>query len=133
MTVWAGAIVGVSFVATPVKFQAPSLSVPVGLEVGRYTFRLFARVELCFLIGLIVAAVFAQAQRITILTLAVVAVLLFLQRYWLLPVLDHRVTQILAGGPVSFATSHWVYAAFEAIKAALLIAAAAIEHRVQLC
>lgn len=123
--VWAGAIIGVSFIATPVKFQAPSLSIPVGLEVGRYTFRLFARVELCFLIGLIVTATVARPQRITVFALAVVTTALLLERYWLLPVLDRRVSQILTGGAISFSASHWLYAAFEAVKAALLIAAAA--------
>lgn len=132
VTVWAGAIIGVSLIATPVKFQAPSLSIPVGLEVGRYTFRLFARVELCFLIGVIVTASIAQPRRITVLALAVVAIQLLLQRYWLLPVLDYRVSQILAGGPALFSNSHWTYAAFEAIKTTLLIAAAAIEYRSQL-
>ena len=132
MPLWAGAIIGVSLIATPVKFQAPSLSMPVGLEVGRYTFRLFARVELCFLVGVVIAASLAQPRRLTVVAIALVAVQVLLQRYWLLPVLDRRVSQILAGGPPLFSTSHWVYAAFDAIKAALLIGAAAIEYSARL-
>lgn len=31
---WAGLLLGVSFLATPVKFLAPSLSLPVALDVG---------------------------------------------------------------------------------------------------
>lgn len=31
---WAGMLAGVSFLATPVKFEAASLSLPVALEVG---------------------------------------------------------------------------------------------------
>jgi hypothetical protein len=127
MPVWAGAIIGVSLIATPVKFQAPSLSIPAGLEVGRYTFRLFSRVELCFLIGVIIAASIAQPGWVTVLVLALVAVQVLLQHYWLLPVLDHRVSDIVAGGPVLFSTSHWVYAALEVLKATLLIGAAVIE------
>lgn len=130
--VWAGAIIGVSFIATPVKFQAPSLTIPVGLEVGRYTFRLFARVELVFLIALIITAFVARPRRITVVALAIVAGAILVERYWLLPALDARVSQILAGGPISFSSSHWVYAALEAVKAALLIAATGIEYRSQL-
>ena len=126
---WAGAILGVSFIATPVKFQAPSLSMLVGLEVGRYTYRLFARLELCCLVGVIAAASLASARRITVVALALVSIQLLLERYWLLPELDRRVSQILAGGPVLFSNSHWVYAGFEALKVALLIAAAAFEYR----
>ena len=129
--VWAGAIIGVSFIATPVKFQAPSLTIPVGLEIGRYTFRLFARVELVFLIALIVTAFLARPRRVTLVALAIVAAAVLLERHWLLPVLDARVSQILAGGAISFSSSHWVYAALEAVKAALLIAAAGTEYRYQ--
>ncbi len=127
LILWAGAIIGVSFIATPAKFQAPSLTIPVGLEVGRYTFRLFTRVELCFLIAAIVAASVGQPRWVAVVAIALVAIQLLVQQYWLLPVLDGRVSQILAGGEILFATSHWVYAAFESVKAALLITAAAVE------
>lgn len=121
LAVWAGAIIGVSMISTPAKFQATSLTMPVGLEVGRYTFRLFANVELGFLIAAIVSACVARPRRLSIVALAAVAIQLLLQRYWLLPDLDSRVSQILAGGPVVFTSAHWVYAAFEICKAGLLI------------
>ena len=34
-TLWAGLLMGVSFVATPVKFLAPSLSLAVALDVDQ--------------------------------------------------------------------------------------------------
>lgn len=127
MILWAGAIIGISFIATPVKFRAPSLTVPVGLEVGRYTFRLFSRIELCFLIAVIVAGTIGHPRSITVVAIALVAVQLLIQQCWLLPALDRRVSQILAGGEILFSTSHWVYAAFEGVKTTLLITAAALE------
>ncbi|MBV8550565.1 MAG: hypothetical protein JOY54_04640 [Acidobacteriaceae bacterium] len=129
ITVWAGIIIGVSLIATPVKFQAPSLTMPVGVEIGRYTFRLLARVELCLLIASIVAASVAQPRWITTVVLALVIVECALQRYWLLPVLDDRVSQILAGGTPSFSIHHRLCAVIEAIKAALLITGAVVEYR----
>lgn len=33
--VWAGMVIGISFLEAPVKFMAPSLTRPVGLDVGR--------------------------------------------------------------------------------------------------
>lgn len=125
MTLWAGAIVGLSFIATPVKFQAPDLTMPVALEIGRYTFGLFANVELVFLIAIVIAAFFARPRPVTIVMLAVVAIQLLLERWWLLPELDARVSQILAGGTVTFTSSHWIYAGFDVCKAALLIVGAA--------
>jgi hypothetical protein len=55
ITVWAGVIIGVSLIATPVKFQAPSLTLLKGTEIGRYTFRLPTRIELCFWIAALVS------------------------------------------------------------------------------
>lgn len=124
MALWAGAIIGLSFIATPVKFQAPHLALPVALEVGRYTFGLFSNVELGFLIATVIAAVFAPPRRIAFLMLGAVAVLLLLERWWLLPELDARVSQILAGGAVTLTSSHWIYAVFDICKAALLIGGA---------
>lgn len=131
VTVWAGIIIGVSLIATPVKFQAPSLTMPVGLEVGRYTFRLLARVELCFLIAVLIAAGVARPRPITLLVLGLIAIQMLLQRYWLLPVLDNRVSQILAGNAVSVSIHHRVYAVMEIAKSALLITAAVLEFRFQ--
>jgi hypothetical protein len=43
---WAGFLVGLSFLAMPVKFMAPSLTLPVALDVGRQTFFVFNRSEI---------------------------------------------------------------------------------------
>jgi hypothetical protein len=50
---WLGLLAGVSFLATPVKFMAPSLSLPVALDVGRQTFSVFNPLEL--LLGGVIA------------------------------------------------------------------------------
>ena len=44
-TFWAGIVIGVSFIATIAKFDAPSLTLPVALDVGRHTFAPLARIE----------------------------------------------------------------------------------------
>ncbi len=131
ITLWAGIIIGVSLIATPVKFQAPSLSMHTGLEIGRYTFRLLGRVELCLLIATIATAGIAQLRWSTIVLIALVVVGILLQRCWLLPLLDNKVGQILAGGAPSFSIQHGIYGALEAAKAVLLIAGAVMEYRTQ--
>ena len=42
---WAGLLFGVSFVATPAKFLAPSLPMAQALDVGRWTFHVLALIE----------------------------------------------------------------------------------------
>lgn len=131
MAVWAGIIIGVSLIATPVKFQAPSLTIQTGLEIGRYTFRLLARVEVYFLIAAIVIAAVARPPWFTVVVLAIVAIAIALQRFWLLPNLDQRVSQVLAGCPPSFSIHHSIYAVLEATKAGMLIAGAVVPCRSQ--
>lgn len=114
--------------ATPVKFQAPSLTMQAGLEVGRYTFRLLARVELAFVIATIILACVVRPPWFTVFALALVIVEVLVQRFWLLPALDNRVSQILAGAVPFFSADHAVYAVMEVIKVALLVAAAGTLH-----
>ena len=45
--VWFGVLAGVSFLATPIKFMAPSLSLSVALDVGRQTFAALNPLECC--------------------------------------------------------------------------------------
>jgi hypothetical protein len=45
---WCGLLLGVSFLATPAKFMAPSLSLVVALDVGRQTFAVMNKVEWLF-------------------------------------------------------------------------------------
>jgi hypothetical protein len=132
LAVWAGIIIGVSLIATPIKFQAPSLTLQTGLEIGRYTFRLLGRVELCLVVAAVVAAAFARARGNTWILLGVIVAIIALQRFWLLPFLDKGVSEVLAGGSPSFSLHHRIFAVMEAARATLLILAAALEYGSQL-
>jgi hypothetical protein len=128
MAVWAGIIIGVSLISTPVKFQAPSLPMKAGLEIGRYTFRFLGKVELCFLIAVVCVGAVVRLRWMTGVLLALVVIQIALQRFWLLPGLDRRVSNVLAGADPEFSMQHVVFAAMEAAKAALLIAGAVIQY-----
>ncbi len=128
LAVWAGIVIGVSLIATPIKFQAPSLTLETGLEIGRYTFGFLGRVELCLLVITLTAAAIAQTPKSVWIVLGLIVVILALQHFWLLPFLDSRVSEILAGAPPSFSIRHKIFAAMEAAKAVLLILAAAMGY-----
>ncbi len=100
-----------------------------GVEIGRYTFHFLAQIELCFLVAVIAAAGLAQPRWATIVLIGLIVLAMVLQRYWLWPVLDNRVSQILAGSAPTVSIYHRVYAFMEAAKATLLISGAAIEYR----
>lgn len=117
---WLGTLIGVSFLATPVKFQAQSLDLPAALEVGRVTFALFAKLEWVLGILLILTASLARVSRGFWLGIGGLLLILTLEGVWLLPVLDTRVGQILDGGTLSESAHHLFFIAADFLKALLL-------------
>lgn len=117
--VWAGMVLGVSFLATPAKFLAPSLPLPVALDVGRHTFRVFGRVELALAAALGLCA--AAPARRRLLALAP-GLIVLAQALWLRPRLDARTQQVVEGGVPPPSGLHLAYVAGEAAKLAALLA-----------
>jgi hypothetical protein len=125
-TLWLGVLVGVSGIATPVKFRAPSLSLPAALDVGRVTFRLFSRVEWVFAI-LLLGLYGAVERAVWPLALGGLAAgLVVVQSAWLLPALDRRAGAVLAGGTATPSRAHRIYVAAEGCKLLALLALIAV-------
>jgi len=117
LVLWAGIAIGVAFLATPAKFLAPSLTLPVALDVGRQTFAIYNRAELALVALLVVIGLASRAPRRWYFALAVPGAIVILQAVWLIPMLDHRVATILAGGAVPQNSNlHAAYIAAELIK-----------------
>jgi hypothetical protein len=126
---WAGFLVGVSFLATPVKFLAPSLTLPVALDVGRQTFLVFNRSEVVLAVVMLLLLLWGLRTRAAISLGAVLALLILTQTFWMLPVLDARVETILQGDAPAPSSLHTFYVIFECVKLALLLAIASITAR----
>jgi len=116
--VWLGIVIGVSFMATPIKFTAPSLDLPTALEVGRVTFRLLGRVEWVLALALVASAWVAR-QRPPWSFYAVVMVLAA-EMFWLLPALGVRTDAIRAGARPPASSLHAVFIAAELAKCVAL-------------
>ncbi len=119
--VWLGLLVGVSFIATPVKFTAPTLDYAAALDVGRVTFGLFSKVEWGMAALLALAAAGAGSPGLRSLAAAVLVAVVAIQSLWLLPALDERVAAVIAGQPLPPSWHHTAYAGLEAAKAGLLL------------
>ena len=61
--VWAGMVLGISFLETPVKFTAPSVTLPIGLDVGRHVFGMFNKVELAFVLIMVAILLYLRPRR----------------------------------------------------------------------
>ncbi len=117
---WAGLIVGVSFLSARAKFLAPSITLRVALDVGRYTFRVLSRTDLMLAVA---ASLFCMARPngFILLGLAMVWCVIVTERFWLLPVLDVRAGIHMTGRRPTPSYHHRLFASLEIAKALLLL------------
>ena len=84
-SIWLGLLIGVSFIATPVKFSAPTLALEPALDVGRVTFDLFSKVEWGVATLLLLTVVLAGFRPWRTAAAGVLVAALGIQAIWLLP------------------------------------------------
>jgi len=118
---WVGITVGVSMIATPVRFTAPSITRPVALDVGRVVFAALNKAELAALVVLLVVVRLAGLARKWWGICAFLALIVLAQGVWLIPELAARTDIILAGGEPPSSYAHAIYSTLELIKIALLL------------
>lgn len=116
LILWAGLILGVSFIATPVKFMAPHLTMSVALEIGRATYYIFNKVEwgIFFLMIFLISRI--NLEPIRGIFVGVLFLLLTLETFWLLPILDARASHVISGEIENPGALHKVYIISEALK-----------------
>lgn len=121
--IWAGMILGVSFIATPVKFHAVGLTLPVALAVGKVTFHLFCLIEWGVFLCIVTLIGFSGFTRKNLLGTAPLFIILLLQTFWLLPILDVRIDAIITGASehTSPGYMHWIYIISECVKVLLVV------------
>jgi hypothetical protein len=113
---WSGVVIGVSFLAAPAKFSAPTLSLPVALDVGRQEFRMFNLAEVALSVVALALAAHARVERTIWFGLAIALGAVILQALWLLPVLEARAEMIIQGETPPSAPWHTLYIAVEVLK-----------------
>ena len=122
---WAGILLGTSFLATPAKFLAPSLSLSGALEIGKVTFTVLSWVEYGLFIALGVSLYFYMRsltlKPIQVCALLILLTLVVFQQTWLLPELDIRTSLIIQGEQLASSNLHFIYVATELLKIIFLI------------
>jgi hypothetical protein len=113
--------VGISMIATPVRFTAASITRPVALDVGRVVFAALNKAELAALVMLLIIVRVAGLARKWWAVCAFLALIVLAQGVWLIPELASRTDIIMAGlePPPSYA--HAIYSSLELIKIGLLL------------
>lgn len=118
---WAGMILGISFLESWAKFRAPSLTKPIGLDVGRTVFRFFHGAQCGLLLLLIFFSIIIKFELKQWLAIAILTSIMLLQLVWLFPKLSQRVNIVLAGKALPGSYVHTVYGILEVVKLLILI------------
>ena len=124
---WIGFVCAISFMETPLKFQAPSLTLPVALEIGHLVFHALNALEIGFASAITAITLLNDwPRRIRALTV-LIALLLATQTILLYTVLDARTLAIIHGLEVPERSFHPYYVALEGVKLVLLLYLACLQ------
>ena len=118
---WAGLIGGISFLEAPLKFQAPGITIPLGLGIGQLVFQALNKIEIVLLIIILACSLPTPLKNFHSILLFSVTILLMADTFWLLPILDERAKLVLAGNVQAKSYHHFVYIIVDIIKFLSLI------------
>lgn len=121
---WFGMVAAISFLEAPLKFQAPGITIPLGLGIGRLVFFALNVAEGVLLVAALLLACFPAAQRLTMARLrwVLALALVFLVKITVIrPPLNARTDQVLAGADPGQSPWHYIYIAADLLTMALLV------------
>lgn len=121
--IWTGFLLAISFMEAWLKFQAPGVTIAIGLSIGKLVFGALNKVEWVLII-IIFANLYFVRQRLFSyrnLLFFTAALMTALETFWGLPALDKMADQIIAGGVDTAPALHVLYVTFEVIKLIALI------------
>ncbi|MEM6684803.1 MAG: hypothetical protein AAF617_03315 [Bacteroidota bacterium] len=118
--IWVGMVLAISFMEAPLKFQSELVDTRVGVSIGRIVFTALNRIELFFVILLIILTV-ASGNFTKNYLLHALTVIIVVQTFILLPFLDERAVKIIQMKPVEDSIAHLVYIVLEIIKVIALL------------
>ncbi|WP_323756675.1 hypothetical protein [Roseivirga sp.] len=115
---WIGFVCAISFLEAWLKFQAPGITLPLGLGIGRLVFDALNKVEWVFAIAIAIQLVIHKAPLLSTITVAflIPLLLLFIQTLWLLPALDARAEMYIQDTTPPASNLHFYYAGAEVVK-----------------
>ena len=119
--IWAGMTVGISMIATPVRFTAVSITRPVALDVGRVVFAALNKAELLALVLLLIIVRVSGRSRELWAGCGVLILIVLAQGAWLIPELAARTDIIMAGGELPPSSAHAIFSTLELVKIGLLL------------
>ena len=127
--VWGGMIIAIDLIEAPLKFQAPGITIPLGLGIGRLVFTAMNWVEIVLALLLIYAlyknfgptGLHTKQQRRDWNIVGAISGVLLLKVTVLRTVMSSRTNEVIAGTAEPGSFVHVAYIAADAVLAALLV------------
>ncbi|MCJ0742983.1 hypothetical protein [Pedobacter montanisoli] len=116
--IWIGFICAISFMEAWLKFQAPGITVTLGLGIGKLVFSALNKMEWIFAIAILTEQVYLR-KKILIkdnLFYFIPLIILFIQTVWILPALDLRAEALIKGQALTPSNLHIWYVGLEVLK-----------------
>ncbi len=120
---WLGFVFAISFLEAWLKFQAPGITLELGLGIGKLVFNALNKIEWVLAIIIVLSMLASRQNPIKGKNLLVVItiVILLLQSFWLLPELFVRANlHIQEQSVLSSSFAHYTYITLEVTKVVLL-------------
>lgn len=114
--VWIGLIIAIDLIEAPLKFQAPGITIPLGLGIGRLVFTAMNIVEVVIAI-LLAIAVFRRPRpsRASFVVGGVIALCLIVKTAVVRPLLAVHTDAVLTGTSNGGSMTHYGYIAVDAV------------------
>jgi hypothetical protein len=121
--IWIGMVLGISFLEAPLKFTAPGITTKLGVGIGQVVFQALNKVELILSVITITTLIAVSTSKAVWIWYGAAILILQIQTWYLLPVLDARVESILSGNMPPQSYHHVVFIVLELFKILTLLAA----------
>ncbi len=117
---WVGITIGVSMIATPVRFTAETITRPIALDVGRVVFAALNKAEVLALVVLLVIVRASGRSARLWGWCGGLALIVIAQTVWLTPELAERTQMIIDGLEPGKSYAHAIYSTLELVKIGVL-------------
>lgn len=117
---WLGFVLAISFLEAWLKFQAPGITIPLGLGIGRLVFFALNKTEWFFAVLILLMQIKSGNWKQIRMEWSALLIILLLQTFWLLPLLDVRAEKVIQMVEIEPSNLHYYYVALEMIKVLIL-------------
>jgi len=120
---WAGFVCSISFMEAWLKFQAPGVTLPIGLSIGKLIFTALNRMEWIFLVllGVVTISRIRNLPKTFFYLSATILLILIMQTFALLPELNQRAELIISGTTPNKSGAHLLFGIAEVLKVIILV------------